>query len=86
MFNFFNEIKSGINKLKSSLSPFQLVMVGGNLMYVEGKICLMTLTAELVVFKVDSYVIIVNGKGLELKELTTNTIKICGDICSWEKV
>lgn len=86
MFNFFNEIKNGVKNLKDKIAPYQLVMIGDNLLYVEGKINLMTLSKETVVFKVDGGVIIVNGKELGLKELTLNTIKICGKICSWERV
>ena len=86
MFNFFSEIKKGVSEIKGKISPYQLVMVGDNLLYVEGKINLMTLSQEVIVFKVDGGVIIVNGKNLGLKELTENTIKIFGKICSWEKV
>lgn len=86
MFNFFLELKNKCNELKGKISPYQLVMVGDSVLYVEGKIVLMTLAKDSIVFKVEGGVIIVNGKNLTLKDISENTITITGKICSWEKV
>lgn len=86
MFNFFLELKNKCNNLKDKIVPYQLVMVGDSLLYVEGKITLMTLSMETIVFKVDNLIITVSGKNLTLKDITQNTITIVGKICSWEKV
>ncbi len=86
MFNFFLELKNKCNNLKDKIVPYQLVMVGDSLLYVEGNVTLMTLSMETIVFKVDNFVITVGGKNLTLKDITPNTITIVGKICSWERV
>ncbi len=86
MFNFFSELKERFIDVKSKIAPYQIVMIGDGLFYAEGNISLMTLCQENIVFKVDDGVIIVSGKNLELKNLTTTTLAISGKIISWEKV
>ena len=86
MFNFFHELKSKCKEFQNRLSPYQVIMVGDYILYVEGKINLMTLSEETIVFKVTDGVIIVNGKKLALKDISENTITITGKICGWEKV
>lgn len=86
MFNFFSELKERFVNIKNKIAPYQLVMMGDGLLYVEGNITLMTLGQENIVFKVDGGVIIVTGKNLSLKNLTTTTLAISGKIVSWEKV
>lgn len=86
MFNFFSELKTKYLNVKQKISPFQIVMVGDYLMYIEGKLSLMTLSKENIVFKVEGGVIVVRGTDLSLKEISDNTTTISGKICSWEKV
>ena len=86
MFNFFSELKNKCTNLAKKIAPHQIVMVGDYLMYVEGKLNLMTLSAENIVFKVNGGVIIVKGKNLNLKDISENTLTIAGKICSWEIV
>ena len=86
MFNFFSELKNKYGDIKNKINPYQIVMMGDYLMYIEGKITLMTLSKENIVLKVSDGVIIVTGKDLQVKDLTKNTLSICGKVKSWEKV
>lgn len=86
MFNFFSEIKEKCGNFVGKVVPYKMVVIGGEAIYVEGNITLMTLTETNIVFKVPHNIIIVNGKRLEVKEITQNTLVICGSIMSWEKV
>ena len=60
--------------------------MGDFLMYIEGKLTLMTLSKENIVIKVLDGVIIVSGKDLTIKDLSKTTLAISGKIRSWEKV
>ena len=85
MFNFFNEIKSSLKKVEK-LDNFHLINISNRMLYVEGHRGLLTLTKELVSFKIRGGVIMVEGDGLYLLELTENTIKISGNIKKMESV
>ena len=85
MFNFFNEIKSSLKKVEK-LDNFHLINISNRMLYVEGHRGLLTLTKELVSFKIRGGVIMVEGDGLYLLELTENTIKISGTIKKMESV
>lgn len=84
MFNFFNEIKNKYKNLENKLAPFQCVMLGNFLLYVEGFKSLISYTDDLVVFKVKEGVITVSGENLFLKEMSCGTITIEGKIKSME--
>lgn len=87
MFNFFGEIKQNLkdtNKLE--LDVFNLVNISGKILYAEGHLGLVTLSKELISFKVKRAVIMVSGKDLVLSELSENTLKICGQITKVEQV
>ena len=71
MINFFNELKKEY-KLPA-LSEYNLVNITGKALYVEWHLGLMTLSKELISFRVKRGVIIVEGCGLSLKELSENT-------------
>lgn len=86
MFNFFSELKNKYGELKEKINPYQIVMMGDFLMYVEGELSLMTLSKENIVFKVKGAVIIVSGINLTIKDITQNTLTITGKINAWEKV
>ena len=86
MFNFFSEIKEKCGNLADKVVPYKMVVLGGNSIYVEGNITLMTFAETSIVFKVPNNIIIVSGKCLQIKEITQNTLVICGSIVSWEKV
>jgi len=87
MFNFFNEIKENLKVTnKMELDIFNLVNVSGRILYAEGHMGLVTLSKELISFKVKKGVIIVEGRDLILSELSENTLKICGQIKKVEQV
>ena len=87
MFNFFNEIKENLkNTNRMELDIFNLVNISGRILYAEGHIGLVTLSKEIISFKVKRAVVIVEGKDLVLAELSENTLKICGQIKKVEQV
>lgn len=87
MFNFFNEIKDILKNPKNiDINNFNIINISGKILYVEGHLGLVTLSKELISFRVKKSVIIVEGKDMILSELSTNTIKICGQIFKVEQV
>ncbi len=83
MFNFFNEIKGN---LKSNFDSFNIINISGRLLYVEGHLGLVTLSKELISFKVKGGVVMVEGSEMILAELNENTIKITGIIKKVEQL
>ncbi len=87
MFNFFNEVKENLkDSNKLNLDTFNLVNISGRVLYAEGHLGLVTLSKEIISFKVKKAVVIVEGKDLVLAELSENTLKICGIIKKVEQV
>lgn len=86
MFNFFNEIKSKFKGMKDVVLPYQSVMLGNFLIYIEGFSSLMTYTRQTIVFKVKGGVITVTGKDLLVKEMSPSTITITGTISQVEYI
>lgn len=77
MFNFFDEIKS---KNQNMLDTFQIINMSNKILYAEGHKGLVSLSKELISFKVKDGRIVVEGEEMFLLELTENTIKISGKI------
>ena len=86
MFNFFNELKSKFKEIEGKVAPYQIVMLGNFLLYVEGFSSLMTYSDVSIVFKVKGGVITVEGKDLVIKEMSPSTITIKGIISRVESV
>ena len=87
MFNFLKEIKDNLkNPNNLGLESFNIINISGHLLYVEGHLGLVTLSKELVSFKVKKGVILVEGQDMVLSELNENTIKICGIIKKVEQI
>lgn len=87
MFNFLKEIKDNLkNPNNLGLESFNIINISGHLLYVEGHLGLVTLSKELVSFKVKKGVILVEGQDMILSELNENTIKICGIIRKVEQI
>lgn len=87
MFNFLKEIKNGFKYSENfDFDSFNLINISGQILYVEGHLGLVTLSKELVSFKVKKAVIVVEGKDMILSELNENTIKICGIIKKVEQI
>lgn len=83
MFNFFDEIKKEL-KLEGLDAGYQIVDVGGKVVYVEGHLGVLRLSDELIMFKTKKKIISVSGRGLKLKILTKTTLSIMGEIESIE--
>lgn len=87
MFNFLGEIKDNIKNSKNlDLDSFNIINVSGRLLYVEGHLGLVSLSKELISFKIKKGVIMVEGSDMILAELSENTIKICGSIKKVEQI
>lgn len=87
MFNFLNELKKNLKiPQELDLNGFNIINIAGNLLYVEGHLGLVTLSKELISFKVKKSVIIVEGKDMVLNELSDSTLKICGKIKKVEQI
>ena len=87
MFNFLKEIRTNLkNSHNLGLESFNIINISGHLLYVEGHLGLVTLSKELVSFKVKKGVILVEGQDMVLSELNENTIKICGKIKKVEQI
>lgn len=84
MFNFFDEIKKGIDAIEPTLNSYNLVNISGKLLYVEGHKGLTLLSKDIISFKIKGGRINVEGKDLVLNELTENTMKIVGQIIKVE--
>lgn len=83
VFNFLSEIKQN---LKVELDSFNLINISGRLLYVEGHVGLVTLSKEIISFKVKKGVVMVEGSDLVLSEMSENTIKITGNIKKVEQI
>ena len=79
MFNFFEEIKSK-TKNQNMLDTFQIINMSNKILYADGHKGLVSLSKELISFKVKGGRIVVEGEEMFLLELTENTIKISGKI------
>lgn len=87
MFNFLGEIKENIkNSNDFDFDSFNIINVSGRLLYVEGHTGLVSLSKELISFKVKKGAIIVEGQDMILAELSENTIKISGNIKKVEQI
>ena len=83
MFNFFNEIKSGIKNLDIK-NGYNIVNVSGKLCYIEGHKGLKKLSRELIVLSLKHGQISIIGKQLVLREMYDDCIKISGEISAVE--
>ena len=79
MFNFFDELKKNMQKLEK-LENFNLINLSNKIIYVEGHRGLVTLSKDIVAFKIKGGRVVVEGQDLFLVELSENTIKISGVI------
>ena len=86
MFNFFSELKNKYGNVITKINNYQMVMVGDNFLYVEGYLGLMTLSNEVVVFKIPKGVITITGEKLKVKNISDKTLSIVGSIRSVERV
>ncbi len=79
MFNFFSEIKNEL-KLPNFDGGYNLVNINGKAIYVEGHKGLVSLSEQMVKFRVKDKIISVEGEDLKLKILSSVTLSITGEI------
>lgn len=81
MFNFFGEVKESLKNSKDlNLSSYNIINISGKILYVEGHCGLVTLSKEIIAFKINGGRVVVEGEDMLLQELTENTLKISGKI------
>ncbi len=81
MFNFFEEIKGQLRRVdKNLLSSYNMVNLSGTILYVEGHLGLTVLSPTVISFKIKKGRVEVEGENLFLSELSSNTLKIEGQI------
>lgn len=81
MFNFFEEIKGQLRRVdKNLLSSYNMVNLSGKILYVEGHLGLTVLSPTVIAFKIKKGRVEVEGENLFLSELSSNTLKIEGQI------
>lgn len=79
MFNFFDEIKKKARKNKA-LTDYNVILVSGRLLYIEGHNGLTIISPSLMTMKVKGAKLEVAGENMSITELTENTILIEGEI------
>lgn len=84
MFNFFEGLKKEFKLPSELFGNYNLVLVSGSFLYVEGHKGLLKLSEENISLRVKGGVLIVLGSNLSIKELTPNTISITGKITNFE--
>ncbi len=84
MFNFFDEIKNKTVRFKDLIHDFNIVNISARLLYVEGHMGLITLSSEIIAFKIKKGRVVVEGKEMSLTELTSNSMLIEGKIVKTE--
>lgn len=78
MFNFFDELKKEFRL--PFLMEYNLINMSGKALYVEGHLGIMTISKELISFRVKRGVVVVEGSALSIKELSSSTLFIEGKI------
>lgn len=79
MFNFFGELKNNVKDL-NKLENFNIINISNKILYAEGHKGLVTLSKDVIAFKIKGGRIVIEGSDMFLMELTENTIKISGTI------
>lgn len=79
MFHFFSEIKKELH-LPDIDGEYNIVNINGGAVYVEGQKGLVSLSDDQIVFRVKGKIVGVFGKDLKLKEMSSATLSISGEI------
>lgn len=79
MFNFFSEIKKEL-RLPSFEGEYNIVNMSGKAVYAEGQKGLLMLSDDQVMFKVKNKIVSIYGKKLKLKDMTSQTLCVVGEI------
>ena len=84
IFNFFSELKTKCGIGLEQITPYNIVNIGGQILYIEGHKGLLKLSSETISCKLKTGFVEVKGNALFIKELTENTILIQGKIYKTE--
>lgn len=84
MFNFLEEIKKKARKSKLAVD-YNVILVSGRLLYIEGHLGLTIISPTLMALKVKGSRLEIEGQELSITELTENTLLIEGNICEVRK-
>lgn len=85
MFNFFSEIKKGVKNYDLA-KGFNMVNISNHIVYVEGHKGITFFSCDCVCFKVKDGRLTIEGDNLLVEELSTDTLKISGDIKKIEAI
>lgn len=80
MFNFFNELKKEFSLSLDAVSSYNIVLMAGKFLYVEGHKGILSYNKEVVSFKIKKGVIVVKGSNLILNQISSNTLAVKGEI------
>lgn len=84
IFNFFSELKTKCNFPQDVVVPYNIVNIGGQIVYVEGHRGLLELSDATISCKLKTGYVEIKGNNLFVRELTQNTILIEGKIYKTE--
>ena len=81
IFNFFEELKSKCHWPKNLQDDYNIVNIGGKIVYVEGQKGLLGLSSNTISLKLSgSKTVEIKGENMHIVELTHSTITITGKI------
>lgn len=84
IFNFFSELKSKCKLPENLTTPYNIVSIGGQVVYVEGHKGLITLSSEKISCNLKHGVLQITGQNMFVKEMTPNTLLVQGKIYKFE--
>lgn len=80
MFNFFNELVADFGFENEFVNSFNLINMSNKFIYVEGQKGVVSITSDVITFRIKKGVISVFGQNLTLKRITATTLCIEGNI------
>ena len=84
MFNFFNELIGDYGLEISHANKFNLINLSNKLIYIEGHQGVISIAQNIVTVRVKKGVIVISGNNLKIRQITSNTLSVSGEIKSIE--
>ena len=84
MFHFFASLQKEFNLPKEIFGKYNIIMISGSFLYLEGHRGILKLSQENITFRVKNGVVVIIGSNLSIKELTKTTASIIGNIKTFE--
>lgn len=85
MFNFYEELKKEFSLGNDIFNTYNIVLLGGKFLYVEGHKGILAYNNEIVSFKIKKGVIVVKGNNLILNQISSSTLAVKGNIKNLEE-